>query len=106
MGLVSWYIRSMCLNFTLYISFAIWHTFLRSFTAVLHLHVSAYGKGVGVKWLGRFISRRKTGITRELSSGTSRHSFCHSGDLQAASSHSRKALRCRARQLRDAGGAG
>jgi hypothetical protein len=72
----------------------------------LHLHVSAYGKGVGVKWLGKVISRRKVGIARELSSGTSRHSFCHSEDLQAAFSYSRKGLRCRARQLRDAGGAG
>jgi hypothetical protein len=52
MGLVSCTFTAYALISRCTYLFAIWHTFLRSFTAVLHLNVSAYGKGLELNGLG------------------------------------------------------
>src|SRR5450756_1156477 len=86
--------------------FAMWHTFLRSFTTSLHLHVSAYGKGVGVKWLGGLYREGRLALLGSYLGELPHTHFVFTKIYTLLSSYSRRDLWWRAKQLEDAGGAG
>ena len=98
MGLVSYdTFTEYALFFTLYILFGhLAHilTLIHDFF-FKHLHVSAYEKGVGVKWLEEAYIGKEDWHTWELSLGTSTHSFSDFEDFHDSFLTARLVVACK-----------